>query len=478
MFCCYRDLTLQEALDIAYASDNEAEVTDLYIEPPESEVLTDGDSADEDEGGLVDNLSKRQLEAGVEVCFSNNKRLGGPNDVPESSQIEQILTRSPDQAGNTNFFKLEMEPSTLKFYENANLEFSNVPFPDSDYSQYYEMDPIQLFECFFSNELLVNIIKDTTKYALFKNCPDPQISLEELRVFLGILLLSGYNELPSKRNYWDSYTDMRNKMVFEAMRRDRFLQICKFIHFADNNNIDKADKMFKLRSLTDFLKKKFLLHFVPERNLSYDESMIRYYGRHGCKQFIRGKPIRFGYKVWSLNTPAGYMINFEVYQGNNPRANPQYEQLFGKCAAPLVQMINDLEANKGKLRYNFFFDNLFTGINLLKVLKINGYGGTGTIRENRMPKPCPIKSKNDLLKEKRGTYSSALEAESGIQFIRWRDSSIVSIASTLYGIIPLRNVDRYSKQDKKVIPVPRPHAFSEYNKNMGGTDLMDQNISK
>ena len=30
---------------------------------------------------------------------------------------------------------------------------------------------------------------------------------------------------------------------------------------------------------------------------SIDEIMVPYYGRHSSKQYIRGKPIRFGYKV-------------------------------------------------------------------------------------------------------------------------------------------------------------------------------------
>lgn len=63
------------------------------------------------------------------------------------------------------------------------------------------------------------------------------------------------------------------------MRRNRFFQICKFIHLAENNNINQEDKMFKLRTLTDYLKERFLEHFVPEQNLCYDESMICYYGQ-------------------------------------------------------------------------------------------------------------------------------------------------------------------------------------------------------
>lgn len=95
------------------------------------------------------------------------------------------------------------------------------------------------------------IIEETTNYALFKNSPDPKVTIEEMRVFFEILILTGYNILPSKRNYWENSKYLKNIMVSEAVRRDRFLQICKFIHLANNNNIDKSDKMYKLRSLTD-----------------------------------------------------------------------------------------------------------------------------------------------------------------------------------------------------------------------------------
>ncbi|QQP51078.1 Uncharacterized protein FKW44_012299, partial [Caligus rogercresseyi] len=37
--------------------------------------------------------------------------------------------------------------------------------------------------------------------------------------------------------------------------------------------------------------KKFMDIFVPTRAISHDESMIQYFGKHGCKQAIRNKPI-------------------------------------------------------------------------------------------------------------------------------------------------------------------------------------------
>lgn len=57
------------------------------------------------------------------------------------------------------------------------------------------------------------------------------------------------------------------------------------------------------------------------------------------------------------------------------------------------------------------------------------------------------------------------------------DNSVVTAASTSIGVKPISYVHRYSQKEKKKISVPRPLMIGEYNKYMGGTDLMDQNIS-
>ena len=58
------------------------------------------------------------------------------------------------------------------------------------------------------------------------------------------------------------------------------------IHFRDNfENLYKSAQW--LFPLSDSL-------------YSVDETIVPYYSRHSCKQFIRGKPVRFGYKVTYL----------------------------------------------------------------------------------------------------------------------------------------------------------------------------------
>jgi len=61
-------------------------------------------------------------------------------------------------------------------------------------------------------------------------------------------------------------------------------------------------------------------------------------------------------KVWSLNTASGYLINFEVYQGSNPHANSEYEEAFGRCSAPLMQMIDEFSTVQ-RLPFCFYFDH-------------------------------------------------------------------------------------------------------------------------
>lgn len=52
---------------------------------------------------------------------------------------------------------------------------------------------------------------------------------------------------------------------------------------------------------------------------SVDEIMVPYYGKPGDKQFIRGKPIRFGFKLWAICTADGSLLHVEPYCGAHTR---------------------------------------------------------------------------------------------------------------------------------------------------------------
>lgn len=462
-------------------------VEEIYVEPPEVSSLTDEDSGDEDSGGTLDNLSGRQLRSHAELVLSNNNRISCQEDIVRQEQSNSDVDETPEQHTekitnkNTGIKKTKSKKfekaKEIIWDREGDLEQSTARvFPDhsKDYKQLQDLSCVDIFEKFITDDVIDLLVAESTKYALFKNCNDPKITADEIRCFIAILIVSGYDQKPGKRMFWDSANDMRNYAVTESMRRNRFEEILKFLHCADNTKMDASDKMYKLRPFMNILKQNFLTNFVPVENLDYDESMVKYFGRHGCKQFIRGKPIRFGFKIWSMNSKDGYLINFDVYQGKQLNAVPEREKMFGKAAAPLINMIDELP--KKQYPYKFHLDNLFTSTNIFIFMQENGYGCTGTFREDRLGK-CPLVSKKDLKKKERGTIEQALDKNNGIIFVKWVDNNVVTVGSNCYGVKPLNYVKRYSKAEKKYVNVPRPDLIGRYNSNMGGTDLMDENIN-
>lgn len=349
-------------------------------------------------------------------------------------------------------------------------------FPAGDYRD-YNRTPFELFKLFFDDDLLQLISRESNSYGVAKEHDHPNITPKALLRFIGIMITTGYVPRPSTQLNWSNKGDVFNKMVSECMSANRFKQIGRCIHFASDDLENRQDKMWKLRPLTDHLNRNFQRHFVPEQHLSYDESMIAYYGRHGCKQFIKGKPLRFGYKVWCLNTPLGYNVAFDIYQGANHRYNTEVETKFGKCVTPLLYMIDGLPAEKKALPFCFYFDNLFTGLPVLHFLKNHGYDGTGTIRQNRLPKSCPLPDKKSLSKKARGFSVTKSIRGTSIKVTKWVDNNVVSMASTIYAEEPKDTAGRYSRADHARVQVNRPAVVSAYNRHMGGVDRMDQNIA-
>ncbi len=98
------------------------------------------------------------------------------------------------------------------------------------------------------------------------------------------------------------------------MSKNDFVTIKRYLHLADNQMLDKTNKMAKVQPLVDLLNDKLMQFGVFSKHLSVDEQMVPYFGHHSCKMTIRNKPIRFGFKKWIL-AGDGYPFNMEIYTG-------------------------------------------------------------------------------------------------------------------------------------------------------------------
>ena len=103
------------------------------------------------------------------------------------------------------------------------------------------------------------------------------------------------------------------------------------LHLNDNSTINKDDKLFKVRLYIKLLNKKFQQFGVYKTNLSIDEQMIPYRGRHSARMFCKSKPIRCGYKAWTLASSDRYVYAFDQYTGKSNKEKTSENFLGLRC---------------------------------------------------------------------------------------------------------------------------------------------------
>ena len=108
--------------------------------------------------------------------------------------------------------------------------------------------------------------------------------------------------------------------------------------------------------------------------------MIPCFEKHGIKQFICGKPICFGFKLWCLVSSDGYLFHAEPYGGADTKLS---NTGLGQGADVVLGFIEKGELSSG---FSISFDNRFTSFLLLYELSKRGIGGQVTIRQNCLKK--------------------------------------------------------------------------------------------
>ena len=167
---------------------------------------------------------------------------------------------------------------------------------------------IKLFEHFLIEDEMQLVCLESTNYARQKGNHVFTMTIKKFKSSLAIL--SGYNELPRQEMYWEKQEDTYNTLPASLLSENEFEDCKKYLHLCDNNARGPSDKFAKMRPLFDAINKTFLINYQPSQHVSTDESMVPYFCRDGEKQYIHGKPIKFGCKLWVMATPLGYCIQF------------------------------------------------------------------------------------------------------------------------------------------------------------------------
>jgi hypothetical protein len=435
-----RYITLQEAVEQIH----ESNVRNVVIIPPDSgcvDVATDEEDIPDEE----DEINEVAGEVEVEVSGSSSSEDEDPPPAP---------------------------PRWKKAYE------INNPLPSDTCGSLFDNFPLlphkSQYETWkmFCDDAMIHLIKEQSQLYATRDLglTDVVLTTDDINHFLGIMLFSGYHSVPSERDYWSAQPDLHVPIIAETMSQNRFRLIKRSIHLADNHNLTAGSKVAKVIPLYDILNRNLQQFGIFHPILSIDESMLPYYGKHSAKMFVRLKPIRIGYKLWMLTGSDGFPYSVEIYTGKSENQPP------GPLGIRVVrQLLQVVQRVSSPSMHSVFFDNFFTSSDLLRQLREDGFKATGTIRSNRSGGAHrDLIPDNDLRKRGRGAYDYRCD---GVVFVvKWYDSSIVSLASNWQNHLPEQRAKR--RVGKEIQQVPQPNLIADYNRGMGGVDLLDRLLSQ
>ncbi|XP_028394533.1 piggyBac transposable element-derived protein 3-like [Dendronephthya gigantea] len=421
---------------------------------------------------------------GSDIEFSDDdseEEYNPVNNESESSDDDQNLDHSENdsdsyddeplaerlQKQKTSSSATDMQEKYKYRWRSRGFDQQEMPFSGDEYLL-TEPEPssLEFFRQFVTKEMLQNMCEQTNVYSVEKSGISIETSVDELEKIIGMYFLMGLVQLPSVRSYWENAT--RYPCVADEMGRTRFQKLLTLLHFVNNNQVtdeEKKDKLWKLRPWLDKLRTNFLT-VTPSEHQSVDEMMVAFKGKYGPRVYMPKKPTKWGYKLWARASSSGFIHDFDVYQGASDEIT---DRDIGSSGEIVMKLASTLPEGKN---HKLYADNYFTSLPLVEKLKERGIQYVGTARNNRL-KGCPLKSEKSLKSQGRGAYDVKVDQQKGIIVLRWLDKKAVTLVSSYCGEHPVGTARRWNKKEKKYVDIQKPKIVAEYNKFMGGIDLMD-----
>jgi hypothetical protein len=238
----YTNLSAAVADIDSFERSGEVDVVILPLAAVDSQ--TDEEDIDEDDIQGKESLpSVIPGEAEVRWQESDNdfEDSHSEDDVPLSVRFSRNKSLRTSRAKTPK----KTEPKWTDQNVNINMNVTTSSFERQSIlkSELEGLNPVEVFEKIIYDDVVSVMWNNRICTRHRKTIMFFFVSKTDTRVFLGVRLLSGYHKLPRERLYWGLDEDFHVPLVSESMSRNRFLDIKKYIHLTDNNNIDKADKM-------------------------------------------------------------------------------------------------------------------------------------------------------------------------------------------------------------------------------------------
>ena len=295
----------------------------LFAMSSDDESEDNLDDSDEDDGGDHNAGSAANSLMEAETSDTDDDdilyQLADPDASTDRSDQEGSDTNTDDEGEDSDsdpeWHKNPLSDPNVKF-DDVNV-VPRTPFLDTD-------GPLEFFEQFLPDDVIKLIVEQTNLYAQQRKTRYwNDVTYDEMKCFLGILLGMGVHKLPKFKLYWSTDPFFRVQGTADGMPRNRFMKLLNNVHVSDNSAAvprdDPAfDKLRKIRPLLTKMNHLFQNNAAMTYSQSIDKAMILFKGRSSIRQYMPLKPTKRGYKVWvRADSKSGYVYQFEIYTGKD-----------------------------------------------------------------------------------------------------------------------------------------------------------------
>ena len=253
---------------------------------------------------------------------------------------------------------------------------------------------VDFFRLFFTTALVGALVNFTNIYAAthiltHSSYADSDGSWRdttaaEIESLLALFIYFGLVRVSNVEQYWSCKTLYQGLWARRMMSRNRFKALLAFFHVVDPGQEVEGDRLRKVRYTYEAIRQKCRELYQPSQNVSVDERMIRFKGRHIMKVYIKNKPTKWGFKSFALcDSSNHYHWNFELYTGQGPAASE-----YGKTYDLVLRLLQPL-LDQG---YHLYTDNYYTSNDLATSLLARQTHLVGTVRANRTGFPVALKN--------------------------------------------------------------------------------------
>ena len=132
---------------------------------------------------------------------------------------------------------------------------------------------------FINDDYLDEIALCSVAYARSKGDESLVTNRAEISAYLGLNVLMGIHRLPQLEMFWDSDEFIGVEGFKKTIPKQRFKTLGKYLHLVDPGDEDANDVLCKVRLLVTLLEDKFADAYIPGKNVSVDEGLVKFNGR-------------------------------------------------------------------------------------------------------------------------------------------------------------------------------------------------------